>query len=108
MPFENLSGDPSLDLDRSTAPGILSHEWNGSSHVLPVAAGSPSDAYLLNASQLVHGYFDRRSGKLHFEISVEDLTRHKMVQSESIGRPFKRAKRIRQEDRREGAAVLDQ
>ena len=39
------------------------------------------DAYLAGASRLVHGYYELRSGKLRFEIDVEDSASHRMLQT---------------------------
>lgn len=50
----------------------------GVGRILPVRADSSRDAALLAANQLVHGYFDRRKGSLHFEFSIEEVESHSM------------------------------
>ncbi len=77
--FENLTADPSLDWIAAAAPGVLAAELTGGSRVVPLRAETVRDAYLESATRIVHGYFDRRAGKLHFEIAVEDPDRRKMV-----------------------------
>jgi Tfp pilus assembly protein PilF len=79
LKFENLTADPSLDWIATAAPRVLAAELTGGSHALPLRAENVRDAYLENATRLVHGYFDKRAGKLHFEVAVEDPDRHKMI-----------------------------
>ena len=85
LKFDNLTGDPSLDWVSTAAPGILAAELTGGSHTLPLRVDTVRDAYLENATRIVHGYFDRRAGKLHFEIEVEDPERHKMISTAAVG-----------------------
>ena len=79
LKFENLTADPLLDWLDTAAPRILAAELMGGSRTLPLRVETVRDAYLENATRLVHGYFDRRAGQLHFEIAVEDPERHKMI-----------------------------
>jgi tetratricopeptide (TPR) repeat protein len=46
---------------------------------IPLSTPTVRDAYLEHAARLVHGYYEMRSGKLHFEIAVEDATNHRML-----------------------------
>ncbi len=87
--FENLAADPSLDWIATAAPGMLVAELIGGSHTLPLRVETVRDAYLDNATRMVHGYFDKRAGKLHFEIAVEDPERRKMMSTASAeGEPL--------------------
>jgi Tfp pilus assembly protein PilF len=79
LKFDNLTADPSLDWVAIAAPRILAAELTGGSRTLPLRVETVRDAYLENATRLVHGYFDRRAGKLHFEVVVEDPERDKMI-----------------------------
>jgi tetratricopeptide (TPR) repeat protein len=77
--FDNQTGDASSNWVSTAAPGILAEELSGLPSTLPLLAGTVRGGYLDNATRFVHGYFDRRAGKLHFEIEVEDPARRKMV-----------------------------
>jgi tetratricopeptide (TPR) repeat protein len=81
LPFDNLTGDASLDWIAQAAPRILERDLTGLPKTLPLAAAAIRDAYLQGATRLVHGYYEMRSGKLHFEIDVEDAAGHRMVQT---------------------------
>ena len=80
LTFDNLTGDASLDWVAQAAPRILEHNLTGLPTTVPLAGAAVRDAYLERASRLVHGYFEKRSGKLHFEIEVEDAAEHRMIQ----------------------------
>jgi tetratricopeptide (TPR) repeat protein len=84
LPFENLSGNPSLDWISTAAPSILSGQLVGSSATVPLRAASVSDAYLDGATRLLHGNFTSRGGTLDFEIETEDATRHKMIARDDL------------------------
>lgn len=81
LPAENLSGDASLDWIASALPAIVAARLAGSGNVVPVVANSVHDAYQAGATRLVHGYFDRRGGRLHFDFSTEDSGTHKMIRT---------------------------
>lgn len=70
LPFENLTGDASLDWVRNAGPAMLGDELAGSLQVAPIRVGSLSDARVVSAPQVLHTYFTREHGKLrvHFEI----------------------------------------
>lgn len=87
LKFENLSADPSLDWVATAAPAILAAELEGGSQMLPLAVGTIRDARLENAARIVHGYFDRRAGKLHFEVSMEDPESRKMIFTSALEGP---------------------
>jgi tetratricopeptide (TPR) repeat protein len=84
LKFENLSADPSLDWIASAAPAILAAELTGAPHTLPLTVETMRDARLESATRVVHGYFDRREGMLHFEVAVEDPQRRKMISSSVV------------------------
>ena len=90
LPFENLSGDAALDWISTAGPTIVVDQLLGTPTgavpaTVPVRAGALRDAYASGATQLVHGYFEKR-GKgsqdaLHFEFVVEDAQTHKALQT---------------------------
>lgn len=86
LPLENLSGDAALDWISAAGSTIVSDQLLGGAagsvplHV-PVQAAALRDAYGAGASQLVHGYFEKRRGNLHFEFVVEDARTHKALQT---------------------------
>lgn len=55
---------------------MASAQLTGVGKVLPFRVDSSREAAVVAATQMVHGYFDRRGGKLHFEFSVEDAEAH--------------------------------
>jgi tetratricopeptide (TPR) repeat protein len=81
LTFDNLTGDASLDWIARAAPLMLEHDLTGLPKTVALTAGAVRDAYLDRATRLVHGYFEMRSGKLHFEIEVEDVERRRMIQT---------------------------
>ena len=84
LKFENLSADPSLDWVATAAPAILAAELTGSVRTLPLAVETMRDARLESATRIVHGYFDRREGRLHFEVALEDPERRKMISTSVV------------------------
>jgi len=87
LPFENLSGDASLDWVSNAAPSILAEQLIGSPSTVPMRALSVSDGYLAAATRFVHGTFTQRNGALDFEIETEDAARHKMLSQEDLNGP---------------------
>jgi tetratricopeptide (TPR) repeat protein len=79
LPFENLTGDASLDWIASAAPSIVATQITGAANILPVRVETVRDAYLNRATRFVHGYFTRRGAGLHFQVEIEDSARHKMA-----------------------------
>jgi tetratricopeptide (TPR) repeat protein len=77
--FDNQTGEASSNWISTAAPSMLAGELTGLPSTLPLPANTVREGYLDNATRFVHGYFDRREGKLHFEIEVEDPARRKMV-----------------------------
>ena len=84
LPFENLTGDASLDWIAAAAPSIVAAEITGAANILPLRVETVRDAYLNRATRLVHGYFTRRGASLHFQMEIEDPARHKMVAAEAV------------------------
>jgi Flp pilus assembly protein TadD len=83
LPFENLTGDSSLDWISRAAPSIAALEMAGTTR--PVA--TIGDAYLERATRFVHGYFTGTAKSLRLMVEVEDSTSHKMVATERIDGP---------------------
>lgn len=83
LPFDNLTGDSSLDWIARTAPRIAAAEIAGAAR----ATGSIGEAYLAKANRFVHGYFTRTADNLRLTVEVEDSTSHKMVETERIDGP---------------------
>ena len=83
LAFDNLTGDAALDWIAQAAPRILEHDFTGVPGAIPFTAATLQDAYSARASRLVEGYYEIRSGKLHFEIAVEDASGHRTVQTAS-------------------------
>ena len=81
LTFDNLTGDASLDWMGQAAPRILESNLTGLPKTIPLTATAVREAYLERATRLVHGYFEKRSGKLHFEIAVEDAEAHRTIQT---------------------------
>lgn len=87
LPFQNLTGDAALDWISSAGPTIVNDELlGGAAHAVPVQAGALRDAYAAGATQLVHGYVEKRRGSnsrngFHFEFVVEDAQTHKTLQT---------------------------
>ena len=79
LPFENLSGNPSLNWVSATAPLIVSSEIAGAPNVVPLRVETINDAYGARATRFVHGYFTGQENALHFQIAVEDAASHKTV-----------------------------
>ena len=83
LPFENLTGEASLDWIASTAPAIVAADLSGVSKLFAQPMPTRSDAYLANATRFVHGSFTGHGGALRFEVNVEDASRHKMIMDET-------------------------
>lgn len=82
LPFENLSGDAALDWVSSAGPKIARDQLLGvTGGTVPIQASALRDAYAAGAERLVHGYFDKRQGSLHFEFAIEDAQTHKTVRT---------------------------
>ncbi len=80
LPFDNLTGDASLDWIVRTAPRIVAAGVGGTSR----PAASIGEAYLENATRFVHGYFTKSANALRLTVEVEDATTHKMITTERM------------------------
>ena len=83
LPFDNLTGDASLDWIARAAPDIAAREIAGTAR----AAATLNDAYFENATRFVHGYFTGTANALRLTVEVEDSTSHKMLRTEHIDGP---------------------
>lgn len=84
LPFDNLTGDASLDWIARTAPRIAAAEIAGTAR----PAATIADAYLLKANRFVHGYFTGTPAALRLNVEVEDASSHKMILTEEITGPL--------------------
>lgn len=72
VPFENLTGDASLDWVRTAGPAMLADELEGSSHVTVLGAGSLADARQAGANEVLHTYFTRGHDALRVHYEIQD------------------------------------
>lgn len=88
LPFENLTGDPSLDWIRAAGPAILAEQVAVSARLFPISAPTLSEAAFAGATRYLHCNFSRiqssgtpaaTSPVLHFSYAIEDAATHKMV-----------------------------
>jgi hypothetical protein len=81
LPLENLSGDATLDWISYAGPRIVNDELLGdAARAVPAHVDALRDAYAFGATQLVHGYVEKRRQGFHFEFLVEDAQTHKTLQ----------------------------
>jgi len=81
LPFENLTGDDSLDWIASAAPAIVEAEIAGAGSIAAFRAQDVSAAYAGGATRLLHGYFTGGPAEVRFEVEAEDASRHKIVEA---------------------------
>ncbi len=72
LPFENLTGDASLDWVRNAGPAMLGDELAGSARVVAVPAASLADARIAGVPQVLYTYFTRDHGNLRIHFEIED------------------------------------
>ncbi len=72
LPFENLTGDASLDWIRTAGPSILAEELAGSSHVSISLAGTLADVRNAGVPSILHTTYTREHGNLRLQFSMED------------------------------------
>lgn len=87
-PFENLSGDASLDWITTAAPAILRVEMAGGLKNVPVQVESLRDIWPARATQICYGYFSRLGTKLRLEVVIQDAASVKTVQTFSEEGPL--------------------
>jgi len=85
LPFENLTGDASLDWIRAAGPSILAEQVAGSTRLFPAPAPTRSEAIIGRATRFLYCSVSRdRTGTgqaLHFDFTIEDAATHKIVAS---------------------------
>jgi tetratricopeptide (TPR) repeat protein len=84
LTLENLTGESSLDWMRRAVPAIVSAQLTGAGRIVPLRAETVRDAYNGKATHFVHGYFERRGGKLRFTFLEEDAASHKMTRTLTV------------------------
>lgn len=79
LPFENLSGDPSIDWIRTAGPSIL-HETLAA-HTRPNFFRSPglNDAYQGHATEFLHTTYTKNGSAYRFRLEVENADSHRMT-----------------------------
>lgn len=63
---------------RAAVPAMIASQLVGVGEWQPAQVNSSREAALVPAQMLVHGYYDVRGGRLHFEFLVEDAQTHRM------------------------------
>jgi tetratricopeptide (TPR) repeat protein len=91
LPFEDLTGDDSLDWMRGAGPRILQQQLAGAGRLVPAPAPTPGQAAALRAARLLHCIFTRAEAaqatavnttdSLRIACSIEDSRTHKIVQT---------------------------
>jgi tetratricopeptide (TPR) repeat protein len=86
LPFENLTGDSSLEWIRTASPQIAAQELAGLKDIVAFPATDLRDAQVKNATRFIHGYVDRRApgGSIHLEIAVEDSADRRMTRTSAF------------------------
>jgi TolB-like protein len=72
-PFENLSGDASLDWVGRAFSEAVTAQVAGSSQVHPLRLANARDASLTGADAILRGYFTVTGGRIRLNVSREDL-----------------------------------
>ncbi|MBX9601125.1 MAG: tetratricopeptide repeat protein [Bryobacteraceae bacterium] len=78
LPFENLSGDASLDWMENAGAGVLASQLTASKAVSPVRVAAIRDAYSLKASQVLHAWYQRAGAGAEIHFQREDLASHRL------------------------------
>lgn len=85
LPFDNLTGDASLDWVRTAGPAIVAEELQGSGRVVALAASDMGEATLSGATRLLHCTFSQHAGEaLRFEYALEDAVSNRMVETGAV------------------------
>lgn len=87
LPFENLTGDASLDWMSRGFSELVNLHIIGSATVQPIQAASLRETAGLGATQILHGYFSQIGESLRVEAALEDVTGRRMVRSASAMGP---------------------
>lgn len=88
-----MTGDESLAWIAEAIPAIAARQLSGIGNTVPLRASSSREAVALRADRMVHGYFDRRHGELHFEFTIEDAA-HRMSPVPAKGNVLRAAEAI--------------
>ena len=76
LQFDDQTGEKDQGWISQAAPSIVAAEL-ATTPSRGVYAPEMRDAVAARATHAVHGYYDKRGGRLHFEISLEDLSTHR-------------------------------
>ncbi|MEN6601115.1 MAG: tetratricopeptide repeat protein, partial [Bryobacteraceae bacterium] len=81
FPFENLSGDPSLDWASRAGAEYLVESLVGSKSVYPLLVASNDELWSARATRTLRGYFSVVNGRLTLIAQLEDTARSRKVSS---------------------------
>ncbi len=81
LPFENLTGDVSLEWMGRAASEIVIESLSGSPSITALRVSSANEAYAVRAERLVEGYYALVDGKLRLTASVRDIERSRTIDS---------------------------
>jgi tetratricopeptide (TPR) repeat protein len=84
-PFENLTGDPSLDWMSRAAQEVLAANLAQTPSFRPLRLAARRDAPMAGATQVLHGSFEKRSGRLRLTAVIEDLRTNRMSKRYTAG-----------------------
>ena len=87
-PFENLSGDTSLDWIGAAVPAVIAQDVNASVRTAPVRVETAAGAWAAHASEIAYGYYSRVGHRLRLQMVVQDLQTSKTVQTYSAEGPL--------------------
>ncbi|MCZ2075219.1 MAG: hypothetical protein HUU41_09270 [Bryobacteraceae bacterium] len=83
LPFENLTGDVSLEWMGRAASEIVIESLSGSPSITALRVSSANEAYAVRAERLVEGYYTLVDGRLRLTASVRDIERNRTIDSPS-------------------------
>ncbi len=78
LPFENLTGDASLDWAGAAFPAVIIEQASGSTHRFPYPASDLRAARLSGALHALEGYVTRRGARLVYHAVLENLATGRM------------------------------
>jgi Tfp pilus assembly protein PilF len=79
LPFENLTGDASLDWAERLIPFSLARQMEGLPGLRVLQAATPSQASAGSATHEIGGYFELRRGTLELRYLVHDARSHHLL-----------------------------
>jgi tetratricopeptide (TPR) repeat protein len=80
VPFENLSGDPSLDWIGPAIARVVSDQLTASVQIRPVYTEDPRAARTSNIARVVQGYYTLSGGQIRIRAVLRDLASQRNVQ----------------------------